>query len=369
MSAATYPRGSGGCVLYPGSWVRIHGMKKDKSLNGREGEVRELNPRNGRLHCLLNGGTIMAFKPGNLQKIKRPVDDPEVEKVLEAFQHFDTNGDGVLEINEFETFLKRLGLEGAMLRAFLDAVDKDGDGEVEYEEFCRWALGKTQKASTAKYFPELQHDIADSIDKADLSDDDMEDERELTLEDVEKALSGDLPDDWPDHGVKLANNMQQRFPEYPLVDILAKMQEQGYVGGLVIRAIQRTGAKEVEVIPPAAVKISGAFPAQYRNRSSNGALRVYQEAGRDFSFQNMRDGRLRAVGTIPVGDRFQVLEARRGNEYGFCFGRIAWNGRELPKHWVVLGIEMGGGKATDWRRADRERKSENMSFSDAVRLE
>jgi len=317
------------------------------------------------LHIDMPDGSIKAFKPANLRKVIPPqAEDPELDRVLAVFEQHDKNGDGILETDEFTSLLKSIGLSGKMLENFLVAVDKDGDGEVAYKEFAVWALGKAGTTSSKKrlsridtYFPEPSKESAAAAEKAGESDEEIDDERDLTVKDVAKYCFGkELPDDWPPHGITVVNNMHNKFPDYPIEGIIQKMRDNNYIGGKVMAAIRKSGTREVELVPASAVKIGkpGDFPAIYKVRSRDGPLAVYEEAGRDWSFQNMRDRKLEPVGSIPMDGRFRVFEVRRGNEFGFCFGRIEFEGKKLPQHWVVLGLELN-------------KAAQDLEYSDAAR--
>eukprot|EP00930_Biecheleria_cincta_P045046 TRINITY_DN31046_c0_g1_i1.p1 TRINITY_DN31046_c0_g1~~TRINITY_DN31046_c0_g1_i1.p1 ORF type:complete len:393 (-),score=69.97 TRINITY_DN31046_c0_g1_i1:9-1136(-) len=372
-----YPRGAAGCVLHPGTTVEVCGLRSAGHLNGTVGTVKVLNESNGRLHVAFADGSIKAFKPGNLRKITpKQDDDPELDRVMAIFGKFDTNGDGIMDNTEFAACLKALGLSGALLQTFLEAVDKDGDGEVQYAEFARWALSKptgrkmNRLDTLSKNLGDsLKKDIADAAEKADASDEDVADGRELTLEDIEALCRTGLPDDWPDHGLTVVNNVHARFPDYPVEGIIWQMKQNEYVGGKVVHAIRKMGEREVDCAPAqgSKVNVDGAFPAWYKVRSLNGSLPVYEEAGRNWSLSNMRDGKLKAVGSIPQNARFRVNEVRRGNEYGFCFGKIDFEGRKHPPHWVVLGMDLDTDGAKGFRK--RQASIEELNYTEAARDE
>jgi len=368
-------------VLYPGTLVRIHGLRsqKTKHLNEQEGDVKEWNQENGRLHVAMSDGSIKAFKPSNLRKIiKQEESDPELDRVVAVFETYDTDGDGILAVEEFQALLKGIGLSGSMLQNFLVSVDKDGDGEVAYKEFAMWALGKTgtkrRQSRMDIYWPEVSKEVADTYEKADESDEDIDDDRDFTVEDVAKFCPGkQLPSDWPTHGITVFNNARNRFPDYPIEGVIYTMRQEDYVGGKVMHAIRSKGTREIELVPASAVKIGrpGDFPAVYNNRSMDGPMPVYAEAGHDWSFQNMRDKKLKPVGEIPFEGRIRVLEVRRGNEYGFCFGRIEFEGRKTPQHWVVLGLEMNRPKSKIGVRSmknDSEITVQDLEYTDATRV-
>ena len=51
---------------------------------------------------------------------------------------FDKNGDGTITINELGTVMKSLGTNptNAELQDIINEVDADGNGKLEFDEFC-----------------------------------------------------------------------------------------------------------------------------------------------------------------------------------------------------------------------------------------
>eukprot|EP00932_Pfiesteria_piscicida_P017824 SRR837773.4702.p1 GENE.SRR837773.4702~~SRR837773.4702.p1 ORF type:complete len:324 (+),score=61.37 SRR837773.4702:80-1051(+) len=295
-------------------------------------------------------------------------ENPTYNRVLKVFQQFDINGDGVIDRQEFEKCLAALGLAKACLHTFLQNIDKDGDCEIQYGEFVKWALAPAGKATPKSrlnvYWPE-QRDVDKSAVRVDADADEPGRDSELTLEDVERILK-EPPEHWPEHGLTVLNNMHKRFPEYPVEGIIFMMRRQDFVGGKVMAAIRATGAKEVDIVPPSAVKVGspGAFPADYLVRSEAEPMPVYREGDKNWGFYNMRDRKCTPCGELLPGTLFKVLEVKRGNEYGFCFGRIEYKSGE--KCWVVLGLEVN---RTHWTAADQQRStSVDLDFTDAERV-
>ncbi|CAG9464081.1 unnamed protein product [Pedinophyceae sp. YPF-701] len=64
------------------------------------------------------------------------------ELIFKAFKAFDKNGDGVLSISEITEALKDMNVDDAEVRRIIKEVDKDGNGEVDYEEFLVMMRGE-----------------------------------------------------------------------------------------------------------------------------------------------------------------------------------------------------------------------------------
>jgi len=372
-----YPRGSSGGVLRPGVHVIIHGIRSVRELNGQEGTCLAWFPEKGRVHVQF-ADAVKALRPANLKVVQPKRDSNEMlDRVLEVFQCYDSNGNGVLELEEFERCLAGIGLGKEYVIAFQLAMDKDGDFVVDYSEFSRWALGcevpGTHKTRLELYWPKKvdtgsKEEVAEKVD-----DDDTipAADEELTERDVERIMKKRLPDEWPAHGIKIVNNARARFPNYPVEGIVWCMKRNDYIGGKVLADIRATGAKEVHVCrtSPLVANTQEAFPAIYRNISPEGDLMVYasDELESGSLFARMRDRKLAPMGLIHQGEMFTVYEVRRGAEYGFCFGRIKFKGQEKPETWVVLGllIEATGIKGI---KGAKDRKPEDLTFSDAERV-
>jgi Ca2+-binding EF-hand superfamily protein len=57
------------------------------------------------------------------------------------FQKYDTDGNGVMDASELGNFIKKdLGykISEEELQKVLGVLDKDGSGQLEFEEVCKW---------------------------------------------------------------------------------------------------------------------------------------------------------------------------------------------------------------------------------------
>ncbi|MFT6680471.1 MAG: Ca2+-binding EF-hand superfamily protein [Haliea salexigens] len=66
--------------------------------------------------------------------------DVSAQELRENFDHFDSNGDGRIELTEFIALLEGLdALEaGEDPKVGFHAIDSDGSGVVEFDEFVAW---------------------------------------------------------------------------------------------------------------------------------------------------------------------------------------------------------------------------------------
>ncbi|KAK9835373.1 hypothetical protein WJX81_005486 [Elliptochloris bilobata] len=70
------------------------------------------------------------------------------ENMYRAFAHFDTDNSGFITEDELEAALRRTGGGNLQtsIREILAEVDKDGDGRIDYQEFCDMMRGQTKHA-------------------------------------------------------------------------------------------------------------------------------------------------------------------------------------------------------------------------------
>lgn len=377
-SSTEFPRGSGGCVLYPGTVVQIHGLTGRRAeLNGREATCEYWDAGKGLMDVRLRGdGNSETVSNKHIRKIcfkEKEALGPEASKVMDVFRQYDQDGDGLIDYIEFENMLTKLGM-GKCLAIFLKAADKNGDCQVNYEEFLEWALcpvGRSGRSHMDLMWPEKRPATAASKSSKSADDEAKQGEEfqsELSLQDVERICQGSLPEGWPSHGLSVLNNMHARFPEYPVEGIVLLMQRNAFHGGRVLGLIRAAGAVEVETVRPGAVKIPGAFPATYTVESNDG-MPVYEEGAKAWSFKNMRDRKIEPFGYMNYGDEFELIEVRRGSEYGFCFGVVRLPaGPPGAKYWVDLGLEHSNDLRTDAHSTFGKKTADELHFTEAKRV-
>lgn len=61
-------------------------------------------------------------------------------KILDAFEEWDSDGSGWIDQKELNHVFRKLGIKGsvAQLTALFADIDTNGDGKIQYEEFCAW---------------------------------------------------------------------------------------------------------------------------------------------------------------------------------------------------------------------------------------
>lgn len=66
--------------------------------------------------------------------------DDEIEEIREIFSHFDADGNGVIEQDEFGALLRALDdtIGEDEIRAGLKALDGNRNGVIDFDEFLDW---------------------------------------------------------------------------------------------------------------------------------------------------------------------------------------------------------------------------------------
>ncbi len=66
--------------------------------------------------------------------------DDDLEEIREIFSHYDHDGNGVIDAGEFRALLDALGadLSDDEIATGLRAVDENGNGQIEFDEFLEW---------------------------------------------------------------------------------------------------------------------------------------------------------------------------------------------------------------------------------------
>ena len=78
--------------------------------------------------------------PPTKKIIERPgLSEEEISEIREAFDLFDTDGSGTIDPKELKAAMQSLGFEAknATIYAMVQDIDKDGSGQIDFEE-CKW---------------------------------------------------------------------------------------------------------------------------------------------------------------------------------------------------------------------------------------
>lgn len=66
--------------------------------------------------------------------------EEQVAEVREIFSHYDTDGNGVIDVGEFSNLLNALDadLTDEQIKAGLNSLDDNQNGMIEFDEFIAW---------------------------------------------------------------------------------------------------------------------------------------------------------------------------------------------------------------------------------------
>jgi len=82
------------------------------------------------------------------------------DKVMATYKRFDSNGDGVIDRDELKMLLQVLdsgSFSDEETEKFLDSVDDNGDGKIQFEEFLRWVMdGEGSEVAKVRQLAELE---------------------------------------------------------------------------------------------------------------------------------------------------------------------------------------------------------------------
>jgi len=70
----------------------------------------------------------------------------QVEEIKEAFDLFDTDGSGSIDVNELKVAMKALGMDAKSeeIRKLINDIDTDGDGTIDFDEFLAMMTARKQ---------------------------------------------------------------------------------------------------------------------------------------------------------------------------------------------------------------------------------
>jgi centrin-1 len=83
--------------------------------------------------------------PPKSKNIERPgLSEEEISEIREAFDLFDTDGSGTIDPKELKAAMQSLGFEAknATIYAMVQDIDKDGSGQIDFEEFLDMMTAK-----------------------------------------------------------------------------------------------------------------------------------------------------------------------------------------------------------------------------------
>merc|ERR1712220_42100 len=78
------------------------------------------------------------------KKSKGGLSEEQIEEIREAFNLFDADNSGAIDVRELKAAMRALGFEVKKeeLKKMISDIDNDGNGSIEFQEFLEMMTGK-----------------------------------------------------------------------------------------------------------------------------------------------------------------------------------------------------------------------------------
>merc|ERR1712216_881842 len=89
------------------------------------------------------------------KKAKGGLTEEQIEEIREAFNLFDADNSGAIDVRELKAAMRALGFEVKKeeLKKMISDIDNDGNGSIEFQEFLEMMTGKMgEKDTTSRRF-------------------------------------------------------------------------------------------------------------------------------------------------------------------------------------------------------------------------
>merc|ERR1712086_364126 len=84
------------------------------------------------------------------KKAKGGLTEEQIEEIREAFNLFDADNSGAIDVRELKAAMRALGFEVKKeeLKKMISDIDNDGNGSIEFQEFFEMMTGKMGEKDT-----------------------------------------------------------------------------------------------------------------------------------------------------------------------------------------------------------------------------
>merc|ERR1711871_1752545 len=113
--------------------------------------------------------TNMSRRGAAKKKAKGGLTEEQIEEIREAFNLFDADNSGAIDVRELKAAMRALGFEVKKeeLKKMINDIDNDGNGSIEFQEFLEMMTGKVGEKDTRedieKVFKLFDDDNTDKI--------------------------------------------------------------------------------------------------------------------------------------------------------------------------------------------------------------
>merc|ERR1712132_22363 len=108
------------------------------------------------------------------KKAKGGLSEEQIEEIREAFNLFDADNSGAIDVRELKAAMLALGFEVKKeeLKKMISDIDNDGNGSIEFGEFLEMITGKISLRNLRRVAQELgenidEEELQDMINQAD----------------------------------------------------------------------------------------------------------------------------------------------------------------------------------------------------------
>merc|ERR1712132_29829 len=96
--------------------------------------------------------TNMSRRGAAKKKAKGGLTEEQIEEIREAFNLFDADNSGAIDVRELKAAMRALGFEVKKeeLKKMISDIDNDGNGSIEFQEFLEMMTGKMGEMTHAR---------------------------------------------------------------------------------------------------------------------------------------------------------------------------------------------------------------------------
>merc|ERR1712085_147882 len=97
-----------------------------------------------------NRSRNMSRRGAAKKKAKGGLTEEQIEEIREAFNPFDADNSGAIDVRELKAAMRALGFEVKKeeLKKMISDIDNDGNGSIEFQEFLEMMTGKMGEKDT-----------------------------------------------------------------------------------------------------------------------------------------------------------------------------------------------------------------------------
>jgi hypothetical protein len=235
-------------VQYPPEWqARVTNIQQRFPQYSLARIVETLHAMNGHagqaIQSLLKNGVNM-----ETQEAQAPSNSAKAEKLKAAFQLWDADGNGYIDISEFTILITRMGMTEKEASFLFENADVNKDDRLEYAEFVDWLYTSASMPKEVKKASELPGPPAAPTEV----------QRAQAEQEFQSALAGQQ-EQWAKHGEVLQKKVEEKRSASDETKIVVQLK---YLSGDLLELEVDPGS-EVRTLKQAVAAQKGTSPLQY----------------------------------------------------------------------------------------------------------